>query len=251
MSDYARLTVDGSVATLSLNRPAQHNALSVDLLDGLHECVDELERLEDVSVLVITGEGRSFCAGMDLKAVVKVEGLDWPGPRLLESLGRLTVRIRALAMVTVAKVNGAAIGGGCGLSCVADISISHADAKLGFPEVDLGICPAVVAPWVVRKLGMGRARVVLLSGGLMSGVQAQEIGLVDHLADERTGLDGLTSIVVERLAAGGHRALRATRGLLNELDGSLDESVILEGAKLSAQVLGTAEAQASLRARMK
>jgi len=251
MSEQARLAVDGPVATLKLNRPAQHNALSVELLDGLHACIDQLEAREDVSVLVITGEGRSFCAGMDLKAVVKVEGQDWPGPRLLESLGRLTVRVRALPMVTVAKVNGAAIGGGFGLACVADLSVSHADAKLGFPEVDLGICPAVVAPWVVRKIGMGRARKVLLSGGLMSGMEAQDLGLVDHLAEERGGLDELTSLVVERLAAGGARAMRATRGLLNELDGSLDESVILEGAKLSASVLGTAEAQASLRARMK
>lgn len=251
MSEQARLAVDGPVATLSLKRPAQHNALSVELLDGLHACIDQLEAREDVSVLVITGEGRSFCAGMDLKAVVKVEGQDWPGPRLLESLGRLTVRVRALPMVTVAKVNGAAIGGGFGLACVADLSVSHADAKLGFPEVDLGICPAVVAPWVVRKIGMGRARKVLLSGGLMSGMEAQDLGLVDHLAEERGGLDELTSLVVERLAAGGARAMRATRGLLNELDGSLDESVILEGAKLSASVLGTAEAQASLRARMK
>ena len=251
MSEQARLAVDGPVATLSLKRPAQHNALSVELLDGLHACIDQLEAREDVSVLVITGEGRSFCAGMDLKAVVKVEGQDWPGPRLLESLGRLTVRVRALPMVTVAKVNGAAIGGGFGLACVADLSVSHADAKLGFPEVDLGICPAVVAPWVVRKIGMGRARKVLLSGGLMSGMEARDLGLVDHLAEERGGLDELTSLVVERLAAGGARAMRATRGLLNELDGSLDESVILEGAKLSASVLGTAEAQASLRARMK
>ncbi len=251
MNEYALLAVDGSVATLSLNRPDQHNALSVELLDGLHARVDELERLDDVSVLVITGEGRSFCAGMDLKAVVKVEGRDWPGPRLLESLGRLTVRVRGLAMVTVARINGAAIGGGCGLSCVADISITHADSKLGFPEVDLGICPAVVAPWLVRKIGMGRARRVLLSGGLMSGAEAMELGLVDHLASDRDGLDGLTSMVVERLAAGGQRALRATRKLLNELDDSLDEAVILEGAKLSARVLGTGEAQASLRARMK
>lgn len=249
MSDFALLDFDAPRATLRLNRPQQHNALSLDLLTALHARLEELEGRDDITVLTLTGTGRSFCAGMDLKQVLRAEGAEWQGPAVLEALARFTLRLRELPMVVVASVNGAAIGGGCGLACVADLAISHSDAKVGFPEVDLGLCPAVVAPWVVRKLGAGRARRVLLSGGVMSGAEAHNIGLIDHCAPSRDELAGLTDRIVSRLAAGGAGAMRATKDLLNRLDGSLDAASVLEGAQLSARVLGTAEAQAALAAR--
>lgn len=225
--------------------------MSIEILEAMHEAIDSM-RDSDASVLVITGAGRAFCAGMDLKAVlIELSGDAAIGAALLTSLARLTLKIRTLTQVTVASVNGAAIGGGCGLTCVCDVTVSHADAKLGFPEVDLGICPAVIAPWVVKKLGAGVARKAMLMGGVMNGQEAYDIGLVDQLANDRDSLDGLTREVSERLASGGPKALSATKSLLNQLDGSLDESVLLKGAELSARVLATPEAQAALAARMK
>lgn len=250
----ATLSVEGAVARLTLNRPGSRNALSIGLLEALHARVDELERAPGVTAVVVSGEGPSFCAGMDLKEVIidaAAGGSGDPGLplRLLSSLARLGVRLRRLGAVTVASVNGAAVGGGCGLACVCDIAVSHADARLGFPEVDLGICPAVVAPALVRKIGAGRARAVLLMGGVMTGAEAHAAGIVDHLAADRAGLGPLTEGIVQRLAKAGPRALAATKGLLNELDGSLDEATVLRGAELSARVLATAEAQSRLIAR--
>ncbi len=250
-SSAVLLKHDGSIATLTMNRPDARNAMSVEILDAMHDAVDAV-RDSDASVLVITGSGRAFCAGMDLKAVlIELSGDPDMGERLLTRLAELTLKIRSLPQVTVASVNGAAIGGGCGLTCVCDVTISHADAKLGFPEVDLGICPAVIAPWVVKKLGAGVARKAMLMGGVMSGAAGHEIGLVDQLAPNRDTLDSRTSDVAQRLAEGGPKALSATKNLLNQLDGSLDESMVMRGAKLSAQVLATPEAQAALAARMK
>lgn len=252
MSELAMLTADGPIATLSLNRPEARNSLSVELLTDLHARVGELEGMGGVTVLVVTGAGKAFCAGMDLKAVASDEGLTAGLPlRLLSSLAELTVRLRRLPMVTVAKVNGAAIGGGCGLATVCDIAVTHADSKMGFPEVDLGVCPAVVAPWLVRKIGAGRARQVLLSGGIMSGQRAWELGIVNQVVAAAGDLDGAVDQIATRLATGGPGALRATKGLLNELDGSLDEGLVRRGAELSASVLGTAEAQGMLRAKLK
>ncbi len=251
MSEPVILETEGLIATLTINRPEARNAMSIEILDGMHEAVDEVAS-SDASVLVITGAGRAFCAGMDLKAVlIELSGDPGLGEQLLTSLAELTLKIRALKQVTVASVNGAAIGGGCGLTCVCDVTISHADAKLGFPEVDLGICPAVIAPWVVKKLGGGMARKAMLMGGVMSGREAKDIGLVDHLADDREGLAELTKTIVDRLATGGPRALAATKGLLNEIDGSNDAEMVLKGAKLSASVLATPQAQAALAARLK
>ena len=251
MSELALLTTDGRIATLTMNRAEARNSMSLPMLEAMHGHVDSLKD-SDCSVLVITGAGKAFCAGMDLKAVlIELSGDASLGGRLLQSLAELTIKIRELPMVTVARVNGAAVGGGCGLSCVCDVTVSHADAKMGFPEVDLGLCPAVIAPWVVAKMGAGRARAAMLKGGIMTGTEAAAVGLVDHLAEDRDGLDGLTDEIVDRLASGGAEALATTKGLLNKIDGVVEAGMVLEGAALSAQVLGTPEAQAALSARMK
>lgn len=247
----ALLNTNGNVATLSLNRAESRNALSIDLLASLHHRMTELEAAvaagDGPRVCIITGEGKAFCAGMDLKQVLG----DKDAPlKLLGSLSDLCLRIRALPIPTIAAVNGAAIGGGCGLSTVTDFSITHADSKMGFPEVDLGVCPAVVAPWLVRKIGAGRARAVLLRGGLMSGAEAHALGIVNECVTTRDELMPAAATLAAKLAAGGPGALKATKGLLNELDGSLDAAIAQRGAELSAQVLGTAEAQASLRAKL-
>lgn len=245
MTDLATLTIDGPVATLTMNRPDARNAMSLPLLDALHARLDELPVSIDEGphVLVLTGAGKSFCAGMDLKSVLGDEAAP---PKLLHGIARLTTRLRTLPMVVLAKVNGAAIGGGCGLACACDVVLSHADAKLGFPEVDLGVCPAVVAPVLVRKIGAGRARAILLRGGLMSGAAAHEAGIVDELAEDRDGLDALCNAVTKRLAAGGRQAIAATKQLLTQLDGSGDAELAAKGADLSASVLATPEARERL-----
>lgn len=249
--NHALLAIAGPVATLTLNRADARNALSLELLQDLHAAADALAPCASGGgsphVLVVTGAGKAFCAGMDLKAVLGNNDL---ALELLTSLATLTIKIRSLPMVVVAKVNGAAIGGGCGLACVCDLAITHADSKLGYPEVDLGVCPAVVAPWLVRKVGAGRARKILLSGGLMSGREAHACGMIDVLCESASELDGATDSVVKKLAAGGPQALAATKNLLNELDGSLDEAIVLKGAQLSASVLATPDAQARLRAKL-
>jgi methylglutaconyl-CoA hydratase len=230
-----------------LSRPEVRNALSMDLLRALHSKIAPLASDENISVLVVTGAGKSFCAGMDLKLVLSDPALPL---QLLSSLADFTIALRALPAITVAKVNGAAIGGGCGLACACDIAITHADSKMGFPEVDMGICPAVVAPVLATKIGLGRARQVLLSGGLLSGQQAFEKGLVDHVLPGASDLDRGTTELVARLVTGGPHAMRATKALLNQLDGSLDARMLRRGAEISAEVIAHPETQKALRARL-
>lgn len=250
----ALLSIEKGIARLSLNRAESRNAMSIDLLASAHHRMAELEAAVKGGggaggprVCIITGEGKAFCAGMDLKQVLG----DADAPlKLLGSLSDLCLRIRELPIPTIAAVNGAAIGGGCGLSTVADFSITHADSKMGFPEVDLGVCPAVVAPWLVRKIGAGRARAVLLRGGLMSGSEAHAMGIVNECVAAREELMPAAMALAERLSAGGPAALAATKGLLNELDGSMDKAIAQRAAELSARVLATPEAQASLRSKL-
>lgn len=251
MSDAVTLDITRHAAVLTLNEPASRNALSSTLLDGLHAQLTALEQqlasgTLDRHVLVLTGSGKAFCAGMDLKAVLA-------DPTLIHTLLRLlaeaSLRIRALPMVTVAHLNGPAIGGGCGLAMACDLVASAPDVRIGFPEVDLGACPAVVAPWLVRKIGAGRARHVLLTGGTMTARDGHELDMVSHLLDdEEAGAQALDTIV-ERLANAGPAALAATKRLLNEVDGSLDRDLAVRGAALSAEVFSGPEAQKRIRAR--
>jgi len=251
----AILTHQDSIVTLTINRPESRNALSTELLAAMHARVDELGLLlatahttsATPTVLILTGAGKSFCAGMDLKLVL---GDPQAAHALLFSLAHFCLKLRALPIITLAKVNGAAIGGGCGLTTVCDISITYADAKLGFPEVDLGVCPAVVAPWLVRKIGSGPARHVLLTGGLFSGIVAHERGIVDHLVPAAADLDAAADDLAKRLSAAGAHALRGTKSLLNTIDASLDKAIADDAAALSAKVLQTPETQAMLRAKL-
>ena len=238
-----RLTQQDTVVTLTLNRPGKRNALSLPLIQALHESLDEVEKNESMRTFILAGEGRSFCAGMDLRGVI-----DDPMAmrEMLRLLGQASKRIRLLPVPTIACVQGAAVGGGCGLMIVCDFAFTHPESKVGYPEVDLGVCPAVVAPWLIKKIGAGKARAMLLAGGTMSGEQGLAAGLATHLCD----IEELPKAVHDfalTLARGGKDAMAVSKRWLNELDGSLDDDVLQRAADLSADVIAGDEAQSRLK----
>jgi methylglutaconyl-CoA hydratase len=240
----ANLSIADGVATLTMRRPDARNALSLGLIRAMGEAVRTIANDTSVRVMVLAGEGKAFCAGMDLKAVA-----DDPVAMgdMLRELSRVSRGIRRLTVPTIARVQGAAVGGGCGLMVVCDFAVTHAEAKVGYPEVDLGVCPAVVAPWLIRRIGAGRARAMLLAGGTMSGQEGFEAGLATHLVP----LDRLDETVVQlakRLCTGGPKALAATKRWLNELDGSDDDAILDKAAEISATIIAGDEAQGRLKA---
>lgn len=244
MSDLAKVIHHdgGAIAEVRLNRPEARNALSKALLGAARAALRPLAASPDVRVILISGEGKAFCAGMDLKALLN----DPPAMgELLMLISLLLREIRRAPQPTIACVRGAAVGGGCGLMSVCDFAFSHPEARIGYPEVDLGVCPAVVAPWLVRKLGSGRARQILLSGGTMTGERALEAGLLTHLAASDS-LEAETLAFARSLARGGRQAMAATKTWLNELDGSMADDVLDKAAKISAQIVQGEEALSRL-----
>lgn len=238
----ARLDIDSGLATITLDRPDKRNALSAELIADLEGVLELVSGDESVRVMMLRGEGKSFCAGMDLQGVLddaeKMAGM-------LHGLSRAMRAIRRLSVPTLASVHGAAVGGGCGLAVVCDYAFSHPGAKLGYPEVELGVCPAVVAPWLVRRLGPGRARSLLLAGGTMSAEQALEIGLIDQVVPQEELADSV-QLFASKLAKGGQQAMAVTKHWLNELEGSLDDEVFERAAQISADVITGEEAQERL-----
>ena len=245
-TDLVLTHIENSIATITMNRPEKRNALSVELIDALYDAVRDIEKkvaAGEVRVMILAGAGRTFCAGMDLRGVID----DPPKmARMLERLAHVGLKIRRLAIPTIARVQGGAIGGGCGLMVVPDFAVTHPESKVGYPEVSLGVCPAVVAPWLIKKIGAGRARHMLLSGGTLSGEEGYELGLATHLCAENE-LDATTQALAGKLLEGGAQAMAVTKKWLNELDGSNDEAVFDKAWKLSADVIAGDEAQQHLR----
>ncbi len=238
-----RETTDDGVVTLTMNRPEARNALSPELIDALNDALAAVESADSARVMVLAGAGKSFCAGMDLKGVLHdAKAMS----SMLRGLSLAMRRIRRLRIPTIARVQGAAVGGGCGLMVVTDFAITHAEAKVGYPEVDLGVCPAVVAPWLIRKIGAGPARRMLLAGGTMSGEEGYARGLATHLVAESELVLASEQLAV-KLCKGAAHAMAVTKRWLNELDGSMDDGPLDRAAELSAEVIAGEEAQSRLR----
>ena len=247
MSDLVHCNRIDGTAIVELNRPEKRNALSLELIGRFNEVLSELDADDSLRVVILGGTGKSFCAGMDLQGVLD-DAKAMAG--MLMGLSEAMRRLRRLPVPVIARVHGAAIGGGCGLTAVADFAITHPEARLGYPEVSLGVCPAVVAPWLVKRIGAGPAREMLLAGGTMNGDEALQRGLVSSVC-ARDELDQAAMNLAERLSTGGRHAMAVTKNWLNELDGSLEDAPFIRAAELSAEVIATEEAILRLKAVMK
>ena len=219
MSNYEHLNVGhgDAVATVFLARPDARNALNAGLIGELTRCMEELAGDDGVRVVVLTGEGDFFCAGADVGYMRDTTGFSYE--ENMEDARRLAGMFRVVeecSMPVVARVRGAAIGGGIGLVAASDVAVAEEGTVFAFSEVRLGISPATIAPFVLRKIGSSHTRALFLTGERFDAQRAQAIGLVHEVADEGN-LDAVVGEKVEGLLAGGPEALAATKALLREL----------------------------------
>lgn len=169
---------DGGVATITLNRPDRGNALDGEALSLLGEALDGLARQRGVRVVILRGAGRHFCSGADVGEI----GVDDHGPRIPD----IFMLLDEMPKPTIAVVHGLAIGAGCGLMACCDAVIATDTARFAVPETRLGLAPSVLAPYLVRAIGVRQARRYLLCGDHLSAAQGLAIGLVHDVcaADE-------------------------------------------------------------------
>lgn len=216
--EYLRIRTDEAVTTVSLARPDSHNALNANLIGELTRVFDDLAGDEGVRVVVLAGEGRSFCAGADVGYMRDTADLSYE--QNLEDAGRLGAMFRAVdecPKPVVAKIRGAAMGGGAGLVAAADVAVADEGARFAFSEVRLGIAPATIAPFVVRKIGASHARSLFLTGERFGAARAREIGLV-HESVPSDDLDTAVEEKVGQLLQGGPQAQAAVKALLRQLE---------------------------------
>ena len=170
------------IGILRLNRPEKRNALHPDLVKQMKEKLKEIEIDEAVKVLIITGEGKAFCAGADLAYLNDLKDYS-PIENETDSreLAELFLMIYNFPKPVIAAVKGAAIAGGCGLASVCDVIVAEEQAKFGYSEVKIGFIPAMVSYFIIKKVGEGLARQLLLSAEIINGKRAYEIGFVNYL----------------------------------------------------------------------
>ena len=209
------LNIAGPVATLTLARAEIHNAFDAAMIGELRDCFTALASDESVRVVVLTGAGTSFCAGADLRWMR--DSLDWTRDQNItdaEALAAMFEAAWSLPKPLLGRINGAALGGGAGLVACCDIAVASEAARFGFSEVKLGLIPAVIAQYVVPKIGVSHARALFVSGERFSAERAFEIGLI-HAITGSDGLDATVQSLAARLLSSGPAAAGAAKRLVD------------------------------------
>lgn len=235
------------VHALVLARPERRNAFDAAMIEELIAALTLLEALPptELRLLALVGEGDFFCAGADL-AYMRAQA-DAARTANLQDARRLGVMFRQLATFpapVVALVQGAALGGGLGLTVCADLVLATADAVFATTEVRLGIVPAVISPYILRRLGLSQASPLMLTGARVKGAEALALGLVHRLV---AGSEDVTTALLDLLAA-GPLAARHTKALLLENAPPPDDVRLEATAQLIAGLRVSEEGQAGLRA---
>ncbi len=222
-----RLRVDrtgpgGVVAKVTLTRPEQHNAFDASLIAELRAAFAALEREgpDELRVVVLGGEGPSFCAGADIGWMQAAMQLDVEGNEQdAMAMADMFEAIDTCPVPVIARVQGAALGGGMGLCAVADVVIAESGSRFGFTETRLGILPAVISPFVVAKIGESHARALFPGGRRFDALRAQRIGLVHEVVEGDAALDLAVDAVIADVLASGPTAVRAAKSIVKEIRG--------------------------------
>lgn len=181
--EHLELSIDGRVATVTLNRPDKRNALNALLVKELTDVFRDLSKPGACKAIVLTGSGEAFCAGADLAALREMQEADMAkNLEDSEQLAALFMAMHEFPGVIFGAVNGHALAGGCGLVTMCDIVLTHERAKFGYTEARIGFVPAIVAKFLLEKVGRSQAYRLLLGAEIVGADTAREIGLVHEVA---------------------------------------------------------------------
>ncbi|MCW5774310.1 MAG: enoyl-CoA hydratase/isomerase family protein [Rhodospirillaceae bacterium] len=233
---------ESGIARIVLNRPAVHNALDDRLIVDLTTSLDGIAADLAVRIVLLTGQGTSFCAGGDLNWMRRTaEYTHEQNFADALNLARLLQTLNTMPQPTVALVNGPAYGGGVGVVACCDIAIAAEAAKFSLSEVRLGLLPATISPYVIRKIGEGNARRYFLTAEVFEAADAKRLGLV-HEVVPAAELAEATGWFLKRLLEGGPHAQAASKQLVAHVAGApIDEALMADTAQRIADRRASAE----------
>jgi methylglutaconyl-CoA hydratase len=232
------------VAQVTMARPEVYNAFNEAMIDELDQAFKDLIRADDVRVIVLAGEGKAFSAGADLQWMVRASRASFD-ENVADSrrFASMYDTIESCPKPTVARVQGLALGGGVGLTCVCDVAIAAVEAKFAISEAKFGILPSVIGPYVINALGKRQARRLALTTERIGAQEALAIGLV-HRVVQADGLDAAVAEVVRDLVSNGPQAQAEIKALYAQLHvGPVTPEVRELTAQTISRVRGTDEAR--------
>ncbi len=241
----------GVVARVTLARPEVHNAFDATLIAELRAAFGSLARETPAQLraVVLAGEGSSFSAGADVAWMRAATQLDVEANEQdAMAMAEMFEAIDTCPVPVIARVQGAALGGGMGLCAVSDVVIAESGTRFGFTETRLGILPAVIAPFVIAKIGDSHARALFPGGRRFDALRAQRIGLVHEVVEGPDALDLAVDAVIADLLAAGPTASRAAKAIVHEVRGLGHGSSKWHTARVIARQRVTEEAREGLAA---
>lgn len=231
------------VSILTLNRPEKRNALSIALLQELCKQIKTLSESPKERILILNSNGPVFCAGMDLQEVSDLNLAD----SVLQGIRETLLALYRTPLITIAAVHGTAIGGGAGLLSCCDFVVATEEAKIGFPELQRGIVPSLISPFLMRQITMRHVRELLLLGPILDAHQALTFGLINRIVSF-ADLPGALHHLTEELIKGGPQTTKSTKRLLDALDPSSLERDLETCMKFSLESRHSSETEEGLSA---
>ena len=244
-----QIELTGPVATLWMNRPDLHNAFDEILIAELTAACIALDEDKDIRIVILAGRGKSFSAGADLNWMKRAanNGLD-DNLNDARALARMLRTLAEMRKPTIARIQGAALGGGMGLAAACDIAVASTKAVFATSEVKFGIIPSAISPYVLRAIGARQASRYFQSAERIDATRAREIGLV-HEVVEPEQLDAKVQEIVDALLQGGPLAQSAAKDLIRAVDGRMvNETLVEDTAHRIAHLRATPEAREGIAA---
>jgi methylglutaconyl-CoA hydratase len=235
-----------AIARVTLSRPEKRNAFDASLIAELRSTFAGFERASatELRAVVLAGDGATFSAGADIDWMRAAMALDVEGNEQdAMAMAEMFETIDTCPVPVIARVQGAALGGGMGLCAVSDLVIAESGARFGFTETRLGILPAVISPFVIAKIGETHARALFPGGKRFDALRAQRIGLVHEVVEGAAALDLAVDAAIADILASGPTAVRAAKSIVREVRGLGHGSSKWHTARVIARQRTSAEAQ--------
>jgi|SRR5215471_11731373 isohexenylglutaconyl-CoA hydratase len=235
-TEHIKLEPQGPVLRLWLNRPELRNALSAQMVREVLATFAAIREDRGVRVVVLRGAGGSFCAGADIKNLARANetptaaGTADEAKQSNRRFGQMLETVNAAPQAVIAAVEGYAMGGGFGLACVADITIATEDARFAMTEVTLGVVPAAISPFVVRRIGLTAARRFGVSGARLTGAEAREVGIAHLAVKDRAALDAAVTDAANQILQCAPEAVAETKRLMLRAAGPAPLAELLDHA---------------------
>ncbi|MEQ1518547.1 MAG: enoyl-CoA hydratase/isomerase family protein [Usitatibacteraceae bacterium] len=244
------LEVDGPVGIVTLNNPEKHNAFDDALIVELTDAFASLDTHKDVRAVILSAVGKSFSAGADLHWMKRMAAYS-PEENLRDAnaLGKLISTLHGLSKPTIARVQGAAMGGGVGLVACCDIAVASTAASFALSEAKLGLIPAVISPYVIAAIGERAAHRYFLTAERFDAAEAFRLGLLHELASDDEAMDDKINDIVTALLGCSPQAIAEGKKLINAVaNRPIDASVVTDTAQRIARIRASAEGKEGVMA---